>query len=120
MCRGAYVINVLGFITTLRTYGLGCCDGIILVVVLRVVDEGRIWIIFLDDCLAMIVDAGTVFNGGWTKTILFVDNFLSCPRMTRAGPPEKVVVTIIFLLLNEPGIGTIAAVGGMVTIFVGM
>lgn len=91
------------------------------VVVLRVVDEGRIWMILFYDCLVNIVDSGTVFNGGCTKTILLVDNFLYYLRTTRAGPAEIIDGPIIFLLLNEPGIGITAAVfGGMATIFVGM
>jgi len=92
------------------------------VVVFRVVDEGRIWMILLDNCLGIIVDAGTVFKGGCTKTTLLVDNFLYYLRTTTAGPAEiNDDGPIIFLLLNEPGIGTTAAVvGGMAIIFVGM
>ena len=55
----------------------------LLIVVLRVVEEGRIWMILFDDCLGIIVDTGTcVASVGCTSTILLAENLLYCPRMT--------------------------------------
>lgn len=80
---------------------------ILLTVVLRVVDEGRIWMTLFDDCLGIIVETGTgVASVGCTNTILFADNLLYCPRTT-AGPIAVIfccifnapLLLIIFLLL---------------------
>ena len=107
MWRGVYV-EIVGFLWSMITFLTYGFDGgrtvMLLVVVFRVVEEGRIWIILLDDCrLGIIFETGTcVASVGCTNTILLADNLLYCPRTTTGTTTGPIAVVIFGCCIVDP------------------